>query len=99
MTRVIMFNNTKKWTWSNIEKKKSLSKYRNAGQDKQTLVLSQSFQEKRGLLKECPLSMILCILLAKIILKNIRQNNGIKGIVIDGKELKTSAFDDYVIVT
>ena len=39
--------------------------------------------------------MILCILLVEIIL---RQNNGIKGIVIDGKELKTSVFDDYVTI-
>ena len=39
--------------------------------------------------------MILCILLVEIIL---RQKNGIKGIVIDGKELKTSVFDDYVTI-
>ena len=60
--------------------------------------LSQTFLEKRGLLQECPLSMILCIILAEIILENIQQNNRIKGIVIDGKELKTSGFDDYVTI-
>ena len=42
--------------------------------------------------------MILCIILAEIILENIQQNNRIKGIVIDGKELKTSGFDDYVTI-
>ena len=41
-----MFKNTKKWTWNNIEKKKSLSKYRNAGQDKQTLVTIFSREER-----------------------------------------------------
>lgn len=34
----------------------------------------------------------------EIILENIRQNKGIKGIAIGGKELKTSAFDDYVTI-
>ena len=60
--------------------------------------LSQTFLEKRGLLQECPLSMILCTIFAEIILENIRQNSGIKGIVIGGKELKTSGFDDYVTI-
>ena len=45
--------------------------------------LSQTFLEKSELLQECSLSMILCIILAEIILENLQQNNGIKGIVID----------------
>ena len=36
--------------------------------------------------------MILHIIFAEIFLEDIRQNNGIKGIVIIGKELKASAF-------
>ena len=47
MTMVIMFKNTKKWTWNNTENKKSLSKYRNAGQGKQTLAANFS-REKRA---------------------------------------------------
>ena len=54
--------------------------------------LSQAFLVKRGLRQECSLSMILYIIFAEIILENIRQNSGIKGIVIGEKELKTSAF-------
>ena len=49
---------------------------------------------KRGLRQGCPLSMILYIIFAEIFLENIRQNNGIKGVVIGEKELKTSAFAD-----
>ena len=56
--------------------------------------LSQDFLVKRGLRQGCPLSMILYIILAEIFLENIRQNSGIKGIVLGEKELKTSAFDD-----
>ena len=36
--------------------------------------------------------MILYIIFAEIFFKKIRQNNGIKGIVISEKELKTSVF-------
>ena len=54
--------------------------------------LSQAFLVKRGLWQRCPLSMILYIIFAEIFLDNIRQNNGIEGIVTDEKELKTSAF-------
>ena len=49
---------------------------------------------KRGLRQGCPLSMILYIIFAEIFLENIRQNNGIKGVVIGKKELKTCAFAD-----
>ena len=56
--------------------------------------LSQAFLVKRGLRQGCPLSMILHIVIVEIFLENIRQNNGIKGIVIGKKELKTSAFVD-----
>ena len=56
--------------------------------------LSQVFLVKRELRQGCPLSMILCIIFAEIFSKNIRQNNGINGIVIGQKELKTSAFAD-----
>ena len=38
--------------------------------------------------------MILYIISEEIFLEDIGQNNGIKGIVIGKKELKTSAFDD-----
>ena len=54
--------------------------------------LSQAFLVKRRLRQGCPLFMILYIIFAKIPLENVRQNNGIKGIVIGKKELKTSAF-------
>ena len=56
--------------------------------------LSQAFLVKRGLQQGCPLSMILYIIFVEIFLENIRQNNGIKVIVIGKKELKTSAFAD-----
>ena len=56
--------------------------------------LSQVFLVKRELRQGCPLSMILYIIFVEIFSENIRQNNGIKGIVIGEKELKTSAFDD-----
>ena len=36
--------------------------------------------------------MILYVIFAEIFLENIRQNNGIKGIIIAEKELKVSAF-------
>ena len=54
--------------------------------------LPQIFSVKRGLWQGCPLSMILYIVFADIFLENIRQNNGIKGTLIDKKELKTSVF-------
>ena len=38
--------------------------------------------------------MILYIIFAEIFLENLRQNNGINGIVIGEKELRTSAFAD-----
>ena len=38
--------------------------------------------------------MILYIIFAEIFLENIKQNNGIKGIVKDKKELKTTALAD-----
>ena len=38
--------------------------------------------------------MILCVISAEIFLENIRQKNGIKGIVIGEKDLKTFAFAD-----
>ena len=49
---------------------------------------------KRRLLQECPFSIILYTIFAEIFLENIRQNNGVKGIVIGKKELKNSAFAD-----
>ena len=49
---------------------------------------------KGGLRQGCPLSMILYIIFAEIFLENILQKNGIKGIVIGEKELKTSNFAD-----
>ena len=74
------------------ENKSSLSKHRNTGQGKGHLL--QDFLEKRGLRQGCTLSMILYIILAEIFLENMRLINGIKGITIDEKELKTSAFAD-----
>ena len=56
--------------------------------------LPQAFPVKRGMQQGYPLSMILYIIFAEIFLENIRQSNGIKGIVIGEKELKTSAFAD-----
>ena len=58
----------------------------------------QAFLVKRGLRQGCPLSMILNIIFPEIFLKSIRQNNGIKAIVIGEKELKTSAFADDTII-
>ena len=74
------------------ENKSSLSKHRNTGQGKGHLL--QDFLEKRGLRQGCTLSMILYIILPEIFLENMRLINGIKGIIIDEKELKTSAFAD-----
>ena len=42
--------------------------------------------------------MILYIIFAEIVLENIRQNNGIKAIVIGEKKVKTSAFADDITV-
>ena len=56
--------------------------------------LSQTFLVKRGLRQGCQLSMILYIIFTEIFLKTMRQNSGIKGIVIGEKELKTYAFAD-----
>ena len=56
--------------------------------------MSQAFLVTKGLRQECTLPMILYIIFAEIFLENIRQNNGIKGIVIGKKELKTSPFVD-----
>ena len=50
--------------------------------------LSQTFLVKRGLRQGCQLSMILYIIFTEIFLKTMRQNSGIKGIVIGEKELK-----------
>ena len=58
--------------------------------------LQQAFLVMRGLRQGCPLSMILYIILAEIFLENIRQNNGIKYIVIGEKELKTFADDTTI---
>ena len=60
--------------------------------------MSQVFLVKRGLRQGCPLSMILYIIFAEIILENIRQNNGIKAIVIGEKKVKISAFADDITV-
>ena len=42
--------------------------------------------------------MILYIVFAEIFLENIRQNNGIKAIIIGEKEVETSAFADDITV-
>ena len=60
--------------------------------------LPQFFSVKRGLWQGCPLSMILYIVFADIFLENIRQNNGIKGTLIDKKELKTSVFANNITI-
>ena len=54
--------------------------------------LSQGFLVKRELQQGCLLSVIMFIIFPKVFLNNIRQNSDIKGIIIDGKVLKTSAF-------
>ena len=59
----------------------------------------QTLLVKRGLRQECPLSIILYIIFAEILfLENIRQNSGIKDIVIGKKELKTFAFVDDIAI-
>ena len=54
--------------------------------------MSQSFLIERGVRQGCPLSTILCIILAEVILENIRQNKNIQGIKISQMEIKLSAF-------
>lgn len=56
--------------------------------------MSQSFLIERGVRQGCPLSMILYIILAEVMIENIRQNRNIKGITISQKETKISAFAD-----
>ena len=56
--------------------------------------LPQAFLVKRRLRQGCLLSVILYVIFAEIFLEHIRQNNGIKGIVIGENELKTSVFAD-----
>ena len=59
--------------------------------------LLQAFLVKRRLRQGCLLSVILYVIFAEIFLEHIRQNNGIKGIVIGENELKTSVFADDTI--
>lgn len=60
--------------------------------------LSKTFLLERGVRLACPLSMILYIIFAKILLENIRQNENIKGIKIRQNEVKTSVFTDDTVV-
>ena len=50
--------------------------------------LSKTLLLERGVRLGCPLSMILYIIFAKILLENIRQNENIKGIKLDKMKLK-----------
>ena len=52
------------------------------------------FSLYRGVRQGCPLSTILFILCVEILAEIIRTNNEIKGIVINGKELKLSQYAD-----
>ena len=52
------------------------------------------FSLHRGVRQGCPLSTILFILCVEILAEIIRTNNEIKGIVINGKELKLSQYAD-----
>ena len=56
--------------------------------------LSHFFSVIRGVRQGCPLSMILYILLAEVFIQNIKQNDNIKGITVEGREIKISAFAD-----
>ena len=60
--------------------------------------LSRTFLLERGVRQGCPLSMILYIIFAEVLLENIRQNHNIKGIKIGQKEIKISAFADDTMV-
>ena len=60
--------------------------------------LSRTFLLERGVRQGCPLSMILYIIFAEVLLENIRQNHNIKGIKIGQKEIKISAFADDTVV-
>ena len=56
--------------------------------------LSQSFHVETGVRQGCPLSMILYIILAEVMITNIIKNKDIKGITVAQKEIKVSAFAD-----
>ena len=50
--------------------------------------MSQSFLIERGVRQSCPLSMILYIIIAEVIIENIRQNKNIQGIKILQQRIK-----------
>ena len=56
--------------------------------------MSSSFLIERGVRQGCPLSMILYIILAEVMIQNIRQNRNIQGIKVSETEIKISAFAD-----
>ena len=56
--------------------------------------LSQSFPIETKVRQGCPLSMILYLILAEVIITNIIKNKDIKGITVAQKEITVSAFAD-----
>ena len=56
--------------------------------------MSTCFLLERGVRQGCPLSMILYIIVAEVFIQNITQNKDIRGITVQDKEIKVSAFAD-----
>ena len=56
--------------------------------------LSQSFPIETGVREGCPLSMILYIILAEVMIINIQKNKVIKGVTLAQKGINVSTFAD-----
>ena len=56
--------------------------------------LTNSIQMKRGVRQGCPISALLFILCVEIMSLGIKQNNNIKGITLNNKEVKLSQYAD-----
>ena len=59
--------------------------------------ISRPFHPTRGVRQGCPLSLTLYILQADILIQNIQQNRLIKGIKVNHRETKVTAYADYTL--